>query len=82
MAQVYEYEDSGRVSRVTVAFQSRASMPPEVQSVEAHCALDNVHKLKQMPNGEVRGVSLPEDVTRHFKDLKVSSFPLPVLSTM
>ena len=75
--QVYEYEDSGRVSRVTAAFQSRASQPAEVQSVEAHMALDNVHKLKQMPKGEVRAVSLPDDVTRHFRDLKVDSCPLP-----
>ncbi len=34
-------------------------------------ALDNAHKLKQFPAGEVRSVSFPDDVTRHFRDLKV-----------
>ena len=69
--RVFEYEDSGRVSRITVAFQSRASLPAEVQSVEAHMALDNVNKLKQIPDGDVRGVKFPDDVTRHFRDLQV-----------
>ena len=68
---MFEYEDGGRVSRVTVAFQSRDNMPPEIQSVEDHMALDNAHKLKQYPVGEVRSVSFPDDVTRHFRELKV-----------
>jgi len=36
-------------------------------------ALDNAHKLKQFPAGEVRSTGFPDDVTRHFRDLKVVS---------
>ena len=50
-------------------------MPDEVQSIESHMALDNVNKLKQIPGGDVRGVKFPDDVTRHFRDLKVSAAP-------
>jgi len=69
---VFEYEDGGRVSRVTVAFQSRANMPAEVQSVEDHMALDNQHKLKQLPSGKVSSIKFPDDVTRYFRELKVA----------
>ena len=54
-----------------MAFQSRVGLPSEVQSVEAHMALDSANKLKLFPEGEVRGASLPDDVTTHFRDLKV-----------
>ena len=40
-------------------------------------ALDNAHKLKQYPAGEVRSVKFPDDVTRHFRELKVGS-PLSI----
>ncbi len=42
--QVYEYEDSGRISRVTVAFQSRQTntLPAEVQVTK----LSNVTRPK------------------------------------
>lgn len=69
--KVWEYSDMGKKSMFTMAFQSRALLDPELRELEKFLEADNEMKLKQIPTGETRNISLPPEVTEYFSKIKI-----------
>uniref|UniRef100_A0A7S0YSB9 Uncharacterized protein n=1 Tax=Hemiselmis tepida TaxID=464990 RepID=A0A7S0YSB9_9CRYP len=69
IVSVYEYTDMGSTSRITVAFQSRENA--NFDDVEAFVVADGEAKLEQVPNGKIALIRFPDDVTRHFSNLRM-----------
>ncbi|EKX40911.1 hypothetical protein GUITHDRAFT_164498 [Guillardia theta CCMP2712] len=69
--KVYEYSDGDAISRITMSFQKRGNLSADVQTLEAFCAAEAKSMTQRVEGCSISTVAFPEDVTKHFNDIKV-----------